>query len=49
MSAVKFSLTACVLTTMLLGVVVANAITAPPPKKLVHVDGWTTTVFKNPH
>jgi hypothetical protein len=34
---------------MLLGVVVANAITAPAPKKPVHVDGWTTTVFKNPH
>ena len=29
MRAVKFSLTACALTTMLLGIVVANAITAP--------------------
>ena len=45
MRADKFSLTACALTTMLLGVVV----TAPAPKKPVHVDGWTTTVFKNPH
>jgi hypothetical protein len=49
MRAVKFSLTACALTTMLLGVVVANAITTPAPKKPVHVDRWTTTVFKNPH
>ena len=38
MRAVKFSLTACALTTLLLGVVIANA-----------ADGWTTTVFKNPH
>jgi hypothetical protein len=34
---------------MLLSVVVANAITAPAAKKPGHVDGWTTTVFKNPH
>jgi hypothetical protein len=49
MRAVKFSLTACVMATMFLGVVVAHAITAQAPKKPVHVDGWTTTVFKNPH
>ena len=49
MLAVKFSLTACVLATLFLSVVVANAITAPAPKAPVHVDGWATTVFKNPH
>ena len=51
MRAVKFSLTACALTTMLLGIVVANAITAPTraPKSPVHIERWTTTVFKNPH
>ena len=49
MRAVKFSLAACVLTTVLLGVVVANAISAPAPKTPVQVDGWTTTVFKYPH
>ena len=49
MGAVKFSLTACVLTTALLGIVVANAINAPAPAKSVQVTGWTTTVFKNPH
>ena len=52
MRAVKFSLTACALTTMLLGIVVANAIsapTAPAPENPVHVEGWTTIVFKNPH
>ena len=48
MRAVKFSLTACVMATMFLGVVVAHAITAQPPNKPV-VDGWTTTVFKNLH
>ena len=49
MRAVKFSLTACALTTVLLGIVVANAVTAPAPKTPVQLDGWTTTVFKNPH
>jgi hypothetical protein len=49
MRAVKFSLTACLLTTVLLGIVVANAVNAPTPKAAVQVDGWTTTVFKNPH
>ena len=49
MRAAKFSLTACALTTLLLGVVIANAISAPALKTPVHADGWTTTVFKNPH
>jgi hypothetical protein len=36
MRAVKFSLTACVMATMFLGVVVAHAIAAQAPKKPVH-------------
>jgi hypothetical protein len=46
MRVVKFSLAACVLSTLFLGVVVANAILAPMPEKAPQTAGWTTTVFK---
>ena len=46
MRVVKFSLTACVLSTLFLGAVVANAIFAPMPEKAPQTVGWTTTVFK---
>jgi hypothetical protein len=39
---------ACALSTLLVAVVVANAV-ALPPKKSVQPSGWVTTVFKNPH
>ena len=45
--ALKLSL-ACVVTTLFLGIVVANAL-ALSPKKPVQPTGWVTTVFKNPH
>jgi hypothetical protein len=35
MRAVKFSFTACVLTTVLLGIVVANAVNAPASKTAI--------------
>ena len=47
MRAVKFSLAACVLSTLFLGAVVAHAIYAPMPAKAPQTAGWTTTVFKN--
>ena len=43
----KLSL-ACVLSTLLVAIVVANAV-ALPTKKSVQATGWVTTVFKNPH
>jgi hypothetical protein len=46
MRVVKFSLAACVLSTLFLGAVVANAIFAPMPEKAPQTVGWTTTVFK---
>jgi hypothetical protein len=47
MRVIKFSLAAGVLSTVLLGVVVANAVLAPIPAKTPESAGWTTTVFKN--
>jgi hypothetical protein len=47
MRAVKLSLAACGLSTLCLGIVIANAILAPLPAKAPQQDsGWTTTVFK---
>jgi len=43
----KLSL-ACALSTLFLGLVIANAI-ALPPKTPDQPSGWVTTVFKNPH
>jgi hypothetical protein len=43
----KLSLAAA-LSTLFLGLVVANAI-ALPPRKAIEPIGWVTTVFKNPH
>jgi hypothetical protein len=39
---------ACVLSTLLVAIVVANAV-ALPPEKPAQATGWVTTVFKNPH
>jgi hypothetical protein len=39
---------ACVLSTLLVAIVVANAV-ALPAKKPAQATGWVTTVFKNPH
>jgi hypothetical protein len=48
MRAVKLSLAACGLSTLCLGIVIANAIFAPLPTKAPQqTSGWTTTVFKN--
>jgi hypothetical protein len=46
MRVVKFSLAAGVLSTLFLGVVVANAVLAPMPEKAAEAAAWTTTVFK---
>jgi hypothetical protein len=46
MRVVKFSLAAGVLSTLFLGVVVANAVLAPMPEKAPEAAAWTTTVFK---
>ena len=43
----KFSL-ACALSTLLVAIVVANAV-ALPTKKPAQATGWVTTVFENPH
>jgi len=45
--ALKLSL-ACGLSTLFLGIVIANAV-ALPPKKPPQSTAWVTTVFKNPH
>ena len=47
MRVVKFSLSAGVLSTVFLGIVVANAVLAPMPQKAPESAAWTTTVFKN--
>jgi hypothetical protein len=47
MRTVKFMLTACGLSTLFLGVVIANAILTPIPEKASETAGWTTTVLKN--
>jgi hypothetical protein len=48
MLALRLSL-ACVLSTVLLGIVVANAIDDPRPPKPTQSPQWTTDVFRNPH
>ena len=47
MRVVKFSLAACLLSTVFLGIVVVNAVLAPTAEKAPEAAGWTTTVFKN--
>lgn len=47
MRIVKLSIAACGLSTVCLGIVIANAIFAPMPAKAPQPAGWTTTVFKN--
>jgi hypothetical protein len=39
---------ASALSTLLVAIVVANAV-ALPPKKSAQATGWVTTVLKNPH
>ena len=46
MRALQLSLAACKLSTICLGIVLANAIFAPMPAKAPQEQGWTTTVFK---
>jgi len=48
MLALRLSL-ACVLSTLLLGIVVANAVEDSRPKKQPEPAHWTTLIFKNPH
>jgi hypothetical protein len=48
MLALRLSL-ACVLSTLLLGIVVANIIDDVRPPKQPEPAHWTTTTFKNPH
>jgi hypothetical protein len=40
---------ACILSTLFLGVVIADAVDAPLPKRTGEPATWITTVFKNPH
>jgi hypothetical protein len=47
MRVVKFSLAAGLLSTVFLGVVLANAVLAPMPEKSPESAAWTTTVYKN--
>ena len=47
MRVVKFSLAAGLLSTVFLGVVLANAVLAPMPEKAAETATWTTTVYKN--
>jgi hypothetical protein len=48
MLALRLSL-ACVLSTLLLGIVVANVSDDVRPPKQPEPAQWTTTTFKNPH
>jgi len=49
MRAVVLSLAVCVVSTMLVGLVIADAVYAPMPPQAPQESAWTTTVFKNPH
>jgi hypothetical protein len=51
MRAVMVSLAVCVVSTVLVGIVVADAVYAPVPaaQSAPTASGWTTIVFKNPH
>lgn len=49
MRAVGLSLTVCVVSTVLVGLVIADAVYAPMPPQAPQESGWSTTVFKNPH
>jgi hypothetical protein len=46
MRTAKFMLTACGLSTLFLGIVIANAVLSPMPVSEAHPGGWTTTVSK---
>jgi hypothetical protein len=48
MRAVVFSLALCAVSAMFVGIVIADAISAPTPAPAPQAGGWTTTVFKNP-
>jgi hypothetical protein len=49
MRAVVLSLAVCAVSAMFVGLVIADAISAPTPTPAPQASGWTTTVFKNPH
>ncbi len=51
MRAVIVSLAICAVSTVIVGIVIADAVGAPMPQhsQAPQASGWTTTVFKNPH
>ena len=50
MRTVIVSLAVCAVSTVLVGIIVADAVYAPMPIPAEPAaTGWTTTVFKNPH
>ena len=50
MRTVIVSLAVCAVSTVLVGLIVADAVYAPMPTPAEPAaSGWTTTVFKNPH
>jgi uncharacterized membrane protein YbjE (DUF340 family) len=51
MRTVVVSLAVCVVSTVLVGLVIADAVYAPMPTAQAEpaATGWTTIVFKNPH
>ena len=52
MRAVIVSLAICAVSTVVVGIVIADAVSAPMPQqqsRAAQSSGWTTTVFKNPH
>jgi len=51
MRAIVLSLVVCAVSAASVGLIIADAISAPThvPAPAAHASGWTTTVFKNPH
>ena len=49
MRAVVLSLAVCAVSTVLVGLVIVDAIYVPIPAPAPQESGWVTTVFKNPH
>jgi len=52
MRAVIVSLAICALSTVIVGIVIADAVSMPmpqPARAAQESGGWTTVVFKNPH
>jgi hypothetical protein len=52
MRAVIVSLAICTLSTVIVGILIADAVSAPTPqptRAAQESGGWTTVVFRNPH